>query len=897
MHITDYIVVCYPKSNQTLQYFLRLLLVLFFTTVYSQKPTISKAPSWISEVSYQEMIKNEEAESGYYYLLYDRQLNTVKKTRYHNTIVKILNGEGVAQMSNLTFEFDPTYEKLIFHKIDVIRDNQRISQLDYGNIETIQRESNLEKNLYDGRLTSIINLTDIRAGDILDYSYSIVGENPVYEGGYSSSFYFEYAVPVGTLHYVVTVPDNESFEFKYFNNAPAATINSTAHTKKYEWDLKDVAPKFYDPNTPIWYDDYKFVQFTNYESWESIVNQYTNLYELSPRDKKTLKRLSDQNIKFEAKDITPSKEEITKTLVDFVQDDARYFGFENGMNSHRPESPLKVLKQRYGDCKGKSFLLSELLQANGIEAYPMLVNSSSGKSLDDKLPTPNLFDHCVVTYNLNGEQFFIDPTISNQGTGAQGKYFPNYERGLILKPGARGLVDIKFNGQSGISISEFYDVEAINGGGELSVVTTYKGSDADMIRADFEQRSNASIQKDYLRFYSTLYPNIKKDNDLEVEDLRDTRNEFIVKESYRIDSLWMKSPDNENLIYIETYPLVLENYVNPTTSPERTSPYNVNYPVDITFDISVTLPEEWEFENYENTIKSKYFEYSQQASHYDKKLVVSHKYSRKKDFVEAGDVRKYISDHNKVQDDLSYFITYDLEAAASMENSGVSWVSMFLVFLTVILGGYGAYKLYYEFDVPARVIDKKGRSIGGWLVLVAISLIAAPFVVLMQILPQEGYYDAYTWSALWSTEGPTGKPMVLLIALELVINIALLIYSIVVIILFFKRRTIVPRLMIILYASTLAFLVLDNVAADLLAGDMFTPQENQEAFKEIIKAIIRCAIWIPYFLISERVKETFVKRKPNYKEPAFREELPLQETLKTYNNFESNGDAHKESDV
>ncbi|WP_298322448.1 DUF3857 domain-containing protein [uncultured Dokdonia sp.] len=877
-----------------MQHFLRLLLVLFSTILSSQNPSIKSVPSWVIEVSYQESIKNEEAESGYYYLLYDKQINTQQKSRYSNSVVKIINGEGIGEMSNLTFEFDPSYEKLIFHKIDLIRDGERISKLNLRDIETIQRESNLEKNLYDGRLTSLINLTDVRKGDIIDYAYTIVGANPVYDGGYSNNFYFQYAVPVGKLHYIVNVPNDNSFEFKYFNDAPEATINIVEKTKAYEWSLENVTPKFYDPNTPVWYDDYGFVQFGNYPSWEAVVNQYKELYTLSTPDKKKLKQLSDQHIKSKTKDIVLSKEDIAKSLIDFVQDEVRYFGFEDGMNSHRPESPLKVLDQRYGDCKGKSFLLSELLQANGIEAYPMLVHSSNGKGLDDKLPTPNLFNHCVVTYELDGKQLYIDPTISNQGSGINGKYFPNYEKGLVLKSGEQKLTTIEFVGESAISISEFYDVKAINGGGELSVVTTYKGSQADRVRADFEQRSNASIQKDYLRFYSALYPNIRKGDDIETEDLRETRNEFIVRESYDIDSIWATSSENESLIYIETYPLLLESYVNPTTSPERAAPYAINYPLDIDFDITVNLPEEWEFEDYKNTIESSYFTYEQEASNFGTKLLVSHKYSRKKDFVDAVDVRKYIADHDEVQDDLSYFITYDFEEASAIENSGLSWISIFLVLLTIIFASYGAYRLYYEYDIPAKGNYKEGKSIGGWLILLAIGLVFTPIGIIVQILSEEGYYDAYTWSALWNTEGLSGKPMVLVIALEMIINVALVIYSIVLIILFFKKRTVVPKLMIILYASMLILLILDTVAANLLAPDLYSAEENQEFLKDIMKALFRCTIWIPYFVISKRVKETFVNRGPNYVEPEEinndilgQEKVYLSENDKPYNSLES----------
>ena len=67
-----------------------------------------------------------------------------------------------------------------------------------------------------------------------------------------------------------------------------------------------------------------------------------------------------------------------------MQDDIRYLGFENGLNSFKPSKPIEVLKRRFGDCKDKALLLSTLLQSYGIAANPILVNSTYGKNIDEK---------------------------------------------------------------------------------------------------------------------------------------------------------------------------------------------------------------------------------------------------------------------------------------------------------------------------------------------------------------------------------------------------------------------------------------------------------------------------------------------------------------------------------
>lgn len=851
------------KLKYILKYAVLLFSILSSLPILSQKPTKGTIPDWVEKSTYSTQIDQEE-EAGYYYLLSDKQLNTIEHEFYARTVVQVINTEGISQLSDITFEFDPEYEKLIFHNIEVLRDGQRINKLELNRIQTIQRESNLERNLYDGRLTSIVNLQDIREGDILDYSYSINGSNPVYEGDYGNELNLQYALAIGELKYRLIASKSNLPQLDFRNNASKPEITDIGNKKVYQWSEKNVPAKYADNNTPLWYDDYPKVYTSTHGTWEDIVNQYSQLYELSSTDKNKLKRLIGQSILID-KEIKLSKDKQITELINFVQDDIRYFGFENGLNSHTPESPIKVLNQRYGDCKGKSLLLVELLNNIGVEAYPMLVNSSKGEALSDRLPSPNLFDHCVVNYSYEGQEFYIDPTISNQGGGVHQRTFPNYKKGLVLKPGVKELVDIPNYKEYGIEIQEIYDIDKINGAGVLTVMTTYKGSNADYTRADFAQRSNSVIQKEYLQFYSILFPSIAVDGKITVEDSRGAKNTFTVRESYKIDSIWQKSPENEKLLYFEIYPLSLENYISTAKSPARTSPYYLSYPAAISYDISVNLPEEWPIDPINTKMESDYFKYTHEVDSYLNKILVTHNYERKKDFIPANDVAKYIAQHEKIQNDLSYYVTYDQGLADGSGGSGLSWVAMFLTIVALVLSCYGAYILYFDYDVIPEMTNVRAKPIGGWLILIAIGLILTPILILIDLVGENGFYDAYTWSVLWNTEGMQGKPNVILIAIELMINLARIIFAIILIILFFERRSTVPRLMVILFASTAVFIILDAIAAYAINGDVFSTEEDQATTKEIVQSIIRAAIWIPYFLISKRVKETFVNRSKNSK--------------------------------
>lgn len=135
-------------------------------------------------------------------------------------------------------------------------------------------------------------------------------------------------------------------------------------------------------------------------------------------------------------------------------------------------------------------------------------------------------------------------------------------------------------------------------------------------------------------------------------------------------------------------------------------------------------------------------------------------------------------------------------------------------------------------------------KIGGWLILIAIGLVLSPIFILLfinsEILP---VFSAVPLSEL-SSEFRT------YLFFDLAVNLIFFIYIIVVMVLFFKRRRMVPKLMILLYLINLVLIIVD--------GFVFRTLNETQWIFGIINGIATSLIWIPYFLVSRRVKATFV---------------------------------------
>jgi len=163
--------------------------------------------------------------------------------------------------------------------------------------------------------------------------------------------------------------------------------------------------------------------------------------------------------------------------------------------------------------------------------------------------------------------------------------------------------------------------------------------------------------------------------------------------------------------------------------------------------------------------------------------------------------------------------------------------------------------LYISQEEVAPKYDK----IGGWLFLVAIGMVLTPIrlstFILKDVLPA---FNKETWTIITTPGSEVYHPLFgpLMIG-ELITNVLFLIFSIVVAVLFFQRKKIVPKLTIILYITYFVFLVVDYFVTDLVP--FVAAQDDSDTERQIIQTFFTCAIWVPYFIVSKRVKGTFVK--------------------------------------
>lgn len=156
--------------------------------------------------------------------------------------------------------------------------------------------------------------------------------------------------------------------------------------------------------------------------------------------------------------------------------------------------------------------------------------------------------------------------------------------------------------------------------------------------------------------------------------------------------------------------------------------------------------------------------------------------------------------------------------------------------------------------------EQREVGIGGALWLVVIGRVLAPFVIAFSLYRNVSMLlEPGVWTALTSPGSRAYHPLWGGVLIYEVIGWGtFLLTSLLALWLLWRRHSAFPAMMIAYQAVFILFLWGDA----LLGGNIPAVRENA-VFSSLIVAAVQAtvmgAIWIPYFLVSERVRNTFVR--------------------------------------
>lgn len=827
------------------------------------------APGWVEDV--ENGVPTAPAAGSEIYLLSDTQHHLEENTRYEARALRILNETGVEEHSQLSIDFQPEYETLRFHELRIERDGEVLDRLPAAEIELLRREEGMEYRLYDGDLTALVILKDVRPGDILSYAYSIRGSNPVFGGRTHGFSGLGFDPEVAALHSrVLWDPEQRGLRWKIHGGGPSPEVSGPRNDglRELSVSLRPAPRVRVEPRTPAWRFDYPWLEYSDYADWSEFGAWGRGIYGTSTELPRELREVC-ADIREEAE----SDEEIILGALTWAKRNVRYLGSFMGKHTHAPYPLEMVLERRFGDCKDKGMLTTAMLRHLGFDAAAAVVNTGRHRGVRAYLPGHSGFTHLIVHLKWRGEDYWLDPTYTYQRGPLDELHVPDYGYAYVFRPGEKDLRKVEPRGREvdRIVVEERFTVDDTKGGADLVVETTATGAEANSLRAYFAGDPARTISESYRDYYASLYPGIETAAPLRMND-DETANLVVVREQYRIPQLWQPLEDDPACVVFELQARYLGAEAPQPTKQSRTQPFANPFPNNVRQILDVELPETWDTEPDRVEIERPAFRYWSEVRPRDRGFRIVYDFEALAPTVPADEFEAYQAATEELQDDLYYYVSHETPGARARTGGDTVPASGGSPFSAVgLLSGVAAAglvvgilfaTLLFFWDPPARAIpDGAPHGLGGWLALVMIGVLLQPLVITGE---GASFFLLLGDMAAVLESGEHAFEWRLYYGLAVFCSAFLLPLAVLLVVLFFRKRSSFPWLFIAtktaLLATSVLILSVESVVPDIEEGD--------DRAVALARSIVFLLVWGSYMIRSRRVRGTFVRRRRRTGPPA-----------------------------
>lgn len=498
----------------------------------AQTLEITAEPDWVEvlQIPADDPKLRAEVEDGEFYLLSDHQMRWVgeEKHSYGRTVAEVTDRAGLDGLATIQLDFDPEFERIYLVRMRILRDGQEIDLKGRMTSEVYRRETRLDEGIIDGTLTAVLQVPDLRVGDVLDYATVLTRKPMVEAGERGGTSWLEWSTPVILSHTALIWPAGMPLELGPLPPEVIHSVKTLADgSQRHDWRREGHLPHPYEENVPYEVIEAAFLRFSDTRDWTplalALAPHYTAEYPLPAEWEARVDAIALAH---------PTPEARAFAALRLVQDELRYVSLSVGAGGYFARPPVEVIAAGFGDCKDKSLLLRVMLSRLGVTAAVALTDLDGGYGLPEELPGLGAFDHMILRATLDGRAVWMDPTGSHAGGNLGTAVELDYGYALPLAgQGTAALerMEVRADGTWSNQSREKFTFSPT--GVFLTVETRSRTGAADGARARWAASPVSQISRDYLDYYQETYPGLVVLSPPEMTDDR-AANEVVVVEQY-----------------------------------------------------------------------------------------------------------------------------------------------------------------------------------------------------------------------------------------------------------------------------------------------------------------------------------------------------------------------------
>jgi transglutaminase-like putative cysteine protease len=809
-------------------------------------------PSWVERLPLPPL---ETGEHHRRWLIADQQLRLGKgrDETYVRWAQEITDEKALQSVSQVTVSFDPSYEMVTLHSVAVLRAGNRIDRLRLDAIKVVQREPNLEAQMYDGRRSLVLFVEDLRIGDVLDVEYTITGADPTLGGHVEQTLVLGTPLPMARAHTRIIVPPGTKLQLRVHGPDSAMHYPSRGRTAlgdEYVFDRVDVPAYTIEPSLPSWFHAVPSLELSDFDSWGMVAAWTSTLLHVPSTPSRTLvaeaRRLRQR---------APSNAAFALAVTRFVQDEIRYVALSTGLSRRRATDPDVVLARRFGDCKDKTILLATLLRLGGIDADPALVSTSWRDHLADSLPRATAFNHAIVHVRpgpISEHDLWIDPTASLQGGDLSRVRYSPLGRALVLTPTTQVLSTLppELPRQPLAAITDEYELPdtGSKAPARLRIVRQFRGGFADGMRHNFRGATRDRIAKMYLQMYARRFPSIAAAEPIDIRDDRE-HDLLTVEAHFTIAEPWRWEETRRRWeTTVET--TMLGEYLEKPEVVGRIAPLATEHPISVLYTIAVKTPTAWADNTARKTVSGPAFDLVLTTHSSDHSLRYDYSFASTAELVELPQLAR----HAAAVDDAKLLLSHLVSSKPIAEGANPwAWLAVVLTAMASAVAGRYVYRRR-----SGAAVEEPGprQPLTGWLAVVALRVFATPAWLLYQLYRTRWFFQRAGWLRLVDPTAATYRPAsAATILSELVVETFFGCYGVLLIAALLQRRAMFRVHFIALSIAALVYSALDTGVVGWIHSSMDLSAHEKRLFWQALFTVL----FVRYVHVSPRVKETFTR--------------------------------------
>ena len=449
---------------------------------------------------------------------------TGKKSEDYFLVLEVFNLTGREKFSDFRIPLDKNLDSVEVLLARTYKGNGEQLDVEKGAINDVTPPYLAEADMYSNLIHRILSFPAVEPGSCLAVRYRKQSNGDADQIDGVVRFQFE--EPILSKELKIILPSEKSLKYKILGLDAKFQVDAVDQDKVYTLTASDrpqVKPEEFMPSLE---EIGARVVFSTFADWKEACRTFSHSFGQAVRSTPEIKALAADLAKGAA---TP--EERTQRLFNFVAKEVRKVNLPFGEGGLEVHEAAAVLKNRYGDWKDKSVLLAALLQAAGLEAYPLLANSRAIPVVED-VPTLKQFDCVLVAVPQGDDLVILNPFAEKSQYGYISGAFGL--RALLIKPESSEFYDLRgLPGTESVSRNEISG--QLDGRGDL------RGRIVSEVSGFFDQWARESLmdgtEKERRDFFAEALNKLQEDTeagDFEVSDLKDLRKPVKVGQEFLI---------------------------------------------------------------------------------------------------------------------------------------------------------------------------------------------------------------------------------------------------------------------------------------------------------------------------------------------------------------------------